>query len=423
MTDQFRRPASTASAEAPAGTDATVLGEPIATAGTAVTRAPGAAGSAGVSRALVLERPGTIRLQDMPIPVPGHGEVLVQVAAAGVCGSDRELYEGARPDGFASYPVVPGHEWSGTVAAVGDGVDAALVGASVVGEGYRGCGTCAACRDGMPNLCASGYDETGFTRPGAFAEHLVVPARLLHVLAPDADLRAAALLEPAAVVAAAVRRAAPRPGESAAVVGAGTLGVLALQLLAAASPGRLAAIDARPERAGAAFAAGAGAFHPPGEAPEASFDVVVETAGAPGTARGAVALARRGGRVVLTGIPGDPADAVPTGLLVTRALTLATVFGAGPADWAYAVRAFTAGLLRPGDLVTHELPLTASAFETAVGLGASPGAGKVLLRPSTTGPTAGPTTTGPTAAGPILTGPTTTDPTTSDPSTDERRSR
>jgi threonine dehydrogenase-like Zn-dependent dehydrogenase len=312
-------------------------------------------------------------------PEPGPGEAVVRIAAAGLCGSDRELYDGARPAGFAAYPVTPGHEWSGTVEAVGPGADPALAGAKVVGEGYRGCRRCAYCRDGASNLCAGGYDEIGFTRPGAFADHLLVPARLLHTLSPEADLRAAALLEPAAVIASAVRHAALRPGESAAVVGAGTLGMLALQFLAAASPSLLVAIDPRAERAAPALAAGASAVCLPGEADEGAFDVVVETAGGAGTAHAAVTLARRGGRVVLTGIPADPADSVPTTLLLTRALRLHTVFGAGTADWAYAVRAFGTGVLRPGELVTHELGL--DDFERALKLSAAPDAGKVLLRP------------------------------------------
>ncbi|MEU5880107.1 alcohol dehydrogenase catalytic domain-containing protein [Spirillospora sp. NPDC047279] len=332
-----------------------------------------------MSRSVVVDRPGASRLAEGEQPVPGAGEVLVKVSAAGLCGSDRELFEGGRPAGFVSYPVTPGHEWSGTVVAAGPQTDPGLLGACVVGEGHRGCLVCGPCRDGFPNLCLSGYDETGFTRPGAFADHLLLPARLLHVLAPDADMRAAALLEPAAVVASAVRHAALRPGETAAVVGAGTLGMLALQLLAAASPARLVAIDPRAERGAAAEEAGATSFLSPGEAADGTFDVVLETAGAPGTAHAAVALSRRGGRVVVTGIPADPDDTVPTALLVTRALTLHTVFGSGPADWAYAVRAFTSGVLRPAALITHELPLT--DFEKALALSATPGAGKILLRP------------------------------------------
>jgi threonine dehydrogenase-like Zn-dependent dehydrogenase len=331
-----------------------------------------------VSRSVVVDEPGHSRVEAAEPPAPGPGEALVRVTAAGLCGSDRELFEGTRPAGFAAYPITPGHEWSGTVTAVGGQADRSLVGAQVVGEGFRGCMVCSPCRNGSPNLCLNGYDETGFTRPGAFADHLVLPTRLLHVLRSGSDLRAAALLEPAAVVASAVRHAALRPGDTAAVVGAGTLGVLALQLLAAASPAALAAVDLRTERADAALQAGATTFLRPDEVTEAAFDVVVETAGAPHTAHTAVALARRGGRVVLTGIPGA-SDTVSTSLLVTRALTLHTVFGAGPADWAYAVRAFDSGVLRPAALITHELPLT--EFEKALALSATPGAGKVLLRP------------------------------------------
>jgi threonine dehydrogenase-like Zn-dependent dehydrogenase len=334
-----------------------------------------------MTRAVVLDKPGTWRVVPTEPPEPGPGEALIQIAAAGICGSDRELYADTRPEGFAAYPVIPGHEWSGTVAAVGPGADAALVAARVVGEGYRSCLTCDNCRNGETNLCAAGYDETGFTSPGAFADHLLLPARLLHVLAPDADLRAAALLEPAAIAAAGVRKLRPRPGESVAVIGAGTLGVLTVQLLAACSPARLVVIDPRPARAEAALGAGATAFHGPDQIGSlyGRFDEVMETAGAPGTAYTAVALVRRGGRVTITGIPGDAADAVPTRLIVTRNLSLHSVFGSTSADWAFAVRAFNAGILAPAPFITDELPL--EDYERGLRLSSAPAAGKILLRP------------------------------------------
>ncbi|MDG4864338.1 alcohol dehydrogenase catalytic domain-containing protein, partial [Streptomyces sp. T-3] len=147
------------------------------------------------------------------MPAPGPGEALVRVAAAGICMSDREVYDGHRDAAYVRYPVVPGHEWAGTVEAVGAGVDPALVGRKTVAEGFRACGVCERCRCGETSLCTGGYAETGFTEPGAFADHLTVPARLLHPLNDDADLRAAALLEPSAVIAAAMRAARPRPGE------------------------------------------------------------------------------------------------------------------------------------------------------------------------------------------------------------------
>lgn len=214
------------------------------------------AGTAG-HRAVVLERPGTHRLVTGPRPQPGPGEVRVAVHAAGVCASDREVHDGTRPPAYVRYPVTPGHEWSGTVDAVGEGVDPQLVGRRTVAEGFRSCLRCARCREGTTSLCTGGYDETGFTLPGAFADSLVVPARLLHPLADDADLRAAALLEPAAVVAAAVLAGEPRPGDRVAVVGAGTLGLLAVQLLAASSPAELHALDPRLARAELALTMGA----------------------------------------------------------------------------------------------------------------------------------------------------------------------
>ncbi|MET9478196.1 alcohol dehydrogenase catalytic domain-containing protein [Streptomyces sp. NPDC002922] len=339
--------------------------------------------SSAHSRSVTIERPGEHRLSSGPVPEPGPGEVRVRVAAAGICMSDREVYDGHRDPAYVRYPVVPGHEWSGVVDALGAGVDPALLGRRTVAEGFRSCGSCERCRSGETSLCTAGYDETGFTRPGAFADHVVVPARLLHPLADDADLRAAALLEPAAVVAAAVRAGAPEPGERIAVVGAGTLGLLAVQLLSAMSPAELTVIDPRDERAGRSLAFGASEVRTPKEAIEVRgrYDLVVETAGAPSTAADACLLARRGGRVVLTGMFAPGAAGIDPVHLSLSQLTVRSVFGAPSAAWSYAVRAFTAGLLDPAALITHEFPLERFADAVALVGGGGPGTGKVLLRP------------------------------------------
>lgn len=342
-----------------------------------------------MSRRVVVEAPGRHRIAEYEPTEPQAGEARVRVVAAGMCGSDRELYAGTRPAPFVRYPVVPGHEWSGVVEAVGDGVSSDLLGAAVVGEGFRACLTCNSCRSGATNLCEAGYEETGFTLPGAFADHLVLPARLLHTLAPGADVGAAALLEPAACVTAAVARAELAPGQRAAVVGAGTLGMLALQLLAAHSPADLLAVDARPERVHLARGMGATAFRTPDQLGAGAarrgfddFDVVVEAAGGAGSGRLAVELARRGGRVVLTGIPGsDVAATIPVELLVTRQLTVSGVFGAPSSAWTAAVRAFDTGLLDPAPLVTHELPLEAYGDAIALLAEGRPDVGKILLHP------------------------------------------
>jgi threonine dehydrogenase-like Zn-dependent dehydrogenase len=336
-----------------------------------------------VSRAIVVGKPGEHRLVVRDTPEPGPGEVRVRVAAAGVCMSDREVYDGHRDPAYVRYPVTPGHEWSGTVEAVGPGVDASLLGRGCVAEGFRACGTCERCRCGETSLCTAGYAETGFTEPGAFADHVVVPVRLLHLLREGADLRAAALLEPAAVVAAAVRAGRPRPGERVAVVGAGTLGLLAVQWLAASSPAELTVVDPRATRGEQALRHGASQALAPDAAAAAAgrFDLVVETAGAPSTAASSCLLARRGGRVVLTGVFAPGATGIDPVHLSLSQLEIRSVFGAPSAAWADAVRAFGLGLLDPAPLISHEFPL--ERFEEAIALvgGGDPRTGKVLLRP------------------------------------------
>jgi threonine dehydrogenase-like Zn-dependent dehydrogenase len=332
-----------------------------------------------MTRSLLVEAPGAYSIVTGEPPVPGPGEVVVGVAAAGICGSDRELVEGTRPAPFVRYPIVPGHEWSGIVTATGTGVDPGLAGRPVTGEGFRNCQVCDRCREGAANLCSAGYEETGFTRPGAFADSLVLPARLLHLLPDEADLRAAALLEPAAVAAAAVLSARVEAGERVAVVGVGTLGALCLQLLRLRSPAVLAATDPRAGRAAVALACGA-THTGTGPLAAGAYDVVIETAGVPGTAAAAVGLARRGGRVVLTGIPGEDTG-IDTAAIVGGQLTVSSVFGAAPAAWTHVVRLFSAGMLDLGSLVTHELALT--EFWRAMELlrGSRDDVGKILLRP------------------------------------------
>ncbi|MFB7597745.1 zinc-binding dehydrogenase [Streptomyces sp. NPDC056160] len=335
-----------------------------------------------MSTAVVVRAPGEHRLVPHTPREPGPGEALVAVHAVGVCGSDREVYQGNRPEGYVRYPLTPGHEWSGTVRAVGAGVPGHLIGRKVVGEGFRNCQVCDRCHAGQTTLCTAGYEETGFTRPGAMAGTLTLPARLLHVLPDGADLSAAALLEPAACIAAAVLKAGARPGERVAVVGTGTLGMFAVQFLKALSPAELLVVGVHDEREALSRRFGATDFRTKDDpALPDGFDAVVETAGSADAARTAAALPRRGGRLVLTGIPAPGAEGLDPTDLVVRQLEVHTVFGAPPDAWAHTVRVFAAGLLDPLPLVTHELPLTEFARAVELAGSGDPGVGKVLLRP------------------------------------------
>jgi threonine dehydrogenase-like Zn-dependent dehydrogenase len=206
------------------------------------------------------------------------------------------------------------------------------------------------------------YAETGFTHAGAFAEYVSVPARLLHRLPPDADLSAAALLEPAACVAQGLLEAELRPGIRVAVVGAGTLGLLAVSMLRLSSPARLALVGTRVDRLAMgrelgctdAFDVNSG---DPVEALGDDFDLVFEAASRPEGARMALRLARRGATVVLEGITGDQHPSLVADLLPLKHLRVQGIFGASGAAWRFAVQLFSAGQVDFGRLVTHRFPL------------------------------------------------------------------
>jgi 2-desacetyl-2-hydroxyethyl bacteriochlorophyllide A dehydrogenase len=339
-------------------------------------------------RALVVREPGRYAVEELPEPAPGPGEVLVEVAAAGICGSDLELVDGRRPAAYVRYPVVPGHEWAGRVVRAGPGDGAGLApGDPVVAEGLRVCGVCARCAEGRNNLCTADYAETGFTHQGALADRLVVPARLVHRLPPDRPLEPAALLEPAACVANGLLEAGvPRPGSRVAVVGSGPLGLLAVLLLRTASPAELLLVGRRPGRA--AHGRGAGATRVVAAADQDAlaelggrFDAVVEATNSPEGAATALPLLRRGGSAVLLGISGAGRPTIDPDSLTLNQLRVHGIFAASRAAWRWVVELYAAGILDPAPLVTHRFGLEEAP--AALAALAVPGgdAVKVLVRP------------------------------------------
>jgi len=330
---------------------------------------------------VVVRKPHEFAVEDLPVTPPRPDEVLVRVGAAGICGSDVELFEGTRPAPYVRYPVVPGHEWAGTIAAVGENVaqsataDAAgrgeplQVGDRVVAQGFRSCGRCPRCREGATNLCEAGYAETGFTHPGAFSGYVTVPARLVHRLRPDADLEAAALLEPSACVVEGIRSARPLVGARAAVVGTGTLSLVACQILAAYNPSELVLIGDSPSGRELAKQWGVTRCVSVAEASEPGWtceaDVVFEAGTRTSSAGIALAAARRGGTVVLEGIPAGPADGNLTEIALKH-LTVQGIFGASAAAWEQVVSMFNSGLLDLQPLISHRFTVNevASALQT-----------------------------------------------------------
>ncbi len=196
-------------------------------------------------RALLLSEYGRLEVAEVARPEPGAGEVLIEVAACGICGSDVHGFDGS--SGRRIPPIVMGHEAAGTVAAVGAGVESYAVGDRVTFDSTVYCGVCGFCRAGEVNLCDDrqvvGVSCGDYRRAGAFAEYVTVPERILYRLPEGLSFREAAMLEAVAVGLHAVRVAEMEKGATALVIGAGMIGLLTMQAARAAGCGRVVLAD------------------------------------------------------------------------------------------------------------------------------------------------------------------------------------
>jgi L-iditol 2-dehydrogenase len=313
-------------------------------------------------KAAVLHAPRDVRIEMVRRPEPQADEVLVRVGMAGLCGTDFSIWTGERP---VRYPRVLGHEFVGQVEAVGSGVTRVHVGDRIVVEPNYSCRTCALCREGNRNLCLA-RTAVGIDVDGCFAEVARVPERCCWPAPAGVDADDLLMTEPLAVVVRAVARAGVHPGESAAIVGGGTLGLLALQVLRGAGA-RVLVVSRSARRFALARELGADATHAVAdgglEAMARGFSgregvaVVVETAGTPEAVTHALTLVRPGGRVVLTGLPHEPTPVAFFGV-VRREVTLvgSMIY---QDEFPEAMRLVAAGVVRTRPLVTHRFGLDA----------------------------------------------------------------
>lgn len=203
-------------------------------------------------KAVVIHGPHDLRIDEVPKPAPGPGEVVCKVAACGICGTDTEILDGTMAYlhmGLLKYPWTPGHEWSGVVDTLGEGVTSLKPGDRVTGECSIPCGICAGCRRGDYHLCAT-RTEVGLTGrfPGAFAEYVRIPASGCFKVPAGVSLREAAMTEPSGVSVHAVDLVNVRPGEKVVILGDGTIGQLAAQVAKAAGAAPVVMLGSRPHR-------------------------------------------------------------------------------------------------------------------------------------------------------------------------------
>jgi L-iditol 2-dehydrogenase len=318
-------------------------------------------------KALLLSKYRSLEVTEVPTPAAGAGEVLIQVGACGICGSDVHGYDGS--SGGRIPPIVMGHEAAGRIAAVGAGVTGWAKGDRVTFDSTIYCGACGYCKRGEVNLCdhrqVLGVSCGDYSRAGAFAEFVAVPARVVYKLPERISFAEASMLEAVAVAIHAVSLAGITKESIALVVGAGTIGVLILQALRAVGCHRVLVSDVDGSRLKLAKELGAADVLSANEDAVAQVlqrtggigvGVAMEAVGRNETVNAAIASVRKGGTVVLVGNI-SPEATLPLQKVVTRQIRLqGSCASAG--EYPQAIALMASGAIRVKPLITAIAPLS-----------------------------------------------------------------
>lgn len=346
-------------------------------------------------RAVVLTGPNALTITDVPTPCPGPMDVLCRVDTCFICGTDPHIIRGEYP-GFwpKAYPLIPGHEWSGTVVGLGDGATdfGWQMGDRVAGTSHAGCGFCRMCRTGRYNLCenygdeARGHRQYGHYSPGAYAQYVVHSVRSVTKVPEAFPLEEAALLDPASIALHTVKRGLPDPGDTVTIIGPGPMGLMVQLCALAVGAGRVIVVG-RGERLAMAARLGAETVDYTVTDPVATVRemtsggsaVVIECAGTPETLAQAIEMTRKGGRVSVIGIPLEPA-ALPVRKLVLDEIALHGV-RANRSTCEEVLPLLVGRRIDPRPLITHRFPLDAFHDALATFEERRDGAIKVAIKP------------------------------------------
>jgi (R,R)-butanediol dehydrogenase / meso-butanediol dehydrogenase / diacetyl reductase len=333
---------------------------------------------------------GDVRLDEVaPPPPPGPGEVQVAVAWCGICGTDVEEFrhgpvfvpvDAPNPLTGRRAPLTLGHEFSGRVVAAGPGVAAPAVGERVAVDTLVFCGECWWCRRHQVSLCDR-LAALGLMADGGLAPLCNAPAYSCLPVPDAVSDEAAALAETLAVAVRALRRGGLRLGERVAVVGGGAVGLMAAQAARAGGAAEVLVVEPLPARRAVARQLGL-ATAAPGGVPAGGFDLVVECSGNPRAVAGAVAAARKGGRVVLVGIYAGETPLPLHALVAAEKSLVGSLSHVYDEDFAAAIGLLAAGAVRAEPLVSHRVPLSRALDDGLLALAAAPHDHlKILIRP------------------------------------------
>jgi 2-desacetyl-2-hydroxyethyl bacteriochlorophyllide A dehydrogenase len=337
---------------------------------------------ASLMRALIIDGTRSASVQLVPVPVPGPSQVVVDVHRVGICGTDVELFTRELAyfeQGKSRFPLCPGHEWCGTVSAVGPEVDQGWVGVRVTGDTMLGCGRCRRCAAGHHHVCAD-RSELGITGwPGALAERLLVPVGSLYRLPATVDDRAGALVEPGGNALRAVLAAQAGPGSRLLVWGPGSIGLLAASFARAAGADvDVVGVDSTREELAKSF--GANRYWTTADLPSRTYDAVIDCTGYDAVPALALRYVEPAGRMVYIGLSGNP-SLIDSRDVVLNDITVIGILGAS-AGLASAIEQYADGRVDPRPLAQVLVGLDRAAEALAGRL--DPGAGtKIHIDPRT----------------------------------------
>jgi threonine 3-dehydrogenase len=331
--------------------------------------------------------PGLWLVRDAPVPAIGPRQVLVAVTHAGICGTDRHIYEwDAWSRSRVKVGITTGHEFVGRVAAVGSAVTRATVGQRVSAEGHIGCGMCQPCRTGNGHICEK-VDILGIDTDGCFANYVAIPEDNLWPVHPDIPDQIAAIFDPLGNAMHTVM-AAGVSGRSVLITGVGIIGLMAVTIARAAGAGKILVTDVSPRRLELAKTLGADvAFDSrdeawPSKARELTHDqgpeVLLEMSGHPRAIRQGFAALRNGGTAALLGLPSEPVALDLPNDIIFKGATVLGINGRKMFETWYQVENFLlSGRLHLEPIITHHLPLV--EFERGLKLMQAGEAIKVVL--------------------------------------------
>ena len=343
-------------------------------------------------KALLLEEYKKLIVTDMPEPEVGARDVLVQIRACGICGSDIHGFDGS--SGRRIPPLIMGHEASGVVAGMGSDVTKVNEGDRVTFDSMVSCGECIFCERGQMNLCDDrrvlGVSCDDYRQHGCFAEYAAVPEHIIYPLPDNLPFEYAAMIEPVSVAVHAVKRTPIAKGDTAVVVGTGMIGLLVVQALKAAGCGQIIAVDLADEKLALAQTLGAElGINPKITDAVAAIreatggrgaDVAMEVVGATPTVQTAIEATRKGGHVTLIGNLAPKVD-FPLQSVVTRELTLHGTCGSN-GEYPECIDLLASGAIQVEPLITAKATLDEGAEWFDRLYAAEVGLMKVILQPT-----------------------------------------